>query len=282
MLPSRPVLRYHGGKWRLAPWICSHFPAHRVYVEPFGGAASVLIRKAPCYSEVYNDRDGDVCNVFGVLRSPDLAEVLRRRLELTPFSRDEFLSAYEAPADLVDRARKTIVRAFMGFGSASTNPAHVTGFRANANKSGTTPAHDWQNWPSQIPAFVARLRGVIVENRDALEVILQQDSERTLFYVDPPYPHGTRARRGHADLKLYPYEMTDADHRRLGKVLTRVAGMVVLSGYACEMYERIYAGWRRVEVAALADGARPRTEVLWINAAAATALDAAAGVKVAA
>ena len=35
--PARPIVRYHGGKWLLAPWIISYFPAHRVYVEPYGG-----------------------------------------------------------------------------------------------------------------------------------------------------------------------------------------------------------------------------------------------------
>ncbi len=73
---KRPALRYHGGKWRLAPWIISHFPPHLVYCEPYGGAASVLIQKPRSHGEIYNDLDGEIVNVFRVLRDPDQSELL--------------------------------------------------------------------------------------------------------------------------------------------------------------------------------------------------------------
>src|SRR5690606_19105648 len=118
--PRRPVLRWHGGKWLLAPWIIEHFPAHRVYVEPFGGAGSVLMRKPRTYAEIWNDLDGEVVNIFRVLRSPD-ANRLVDALRLTPFSRQEFTGAYEPSSDPVERARRLVIRSFMGFGSNGHN-----------------------------------------------------------------------------------------------------------------------------------------------------------------
>lgn len=262
--PTRPVLRWHGGKWLLAPWIIAHFPEHRAYVEPFGGAASVLIRKPRSYAEVYNDLDGAVVNLFRVLRSGhagDLVESLR----LTPFARTEFVQAYEPASDPVERARRLIIRSFMGFGSNGHNRS--TGFRANSSRSGTAPAHDWANYPDCLTQVVERLRGVAIESKDAKAVMAQHDAPTALHYVDPPYMFEARA-----DLsKDYAHELTDADHAELLTFLRGLRGMVVLSGYPCALYDEVLADWTRVDRAALADGAKPRIEVLWINPAAASA-----------
>lgn len=275
MTPKRPVLRYHGGKWRLGPWILAFFPAHRIYVEPYGGAASVLLRKAPAESEIYNDLDEDVVNVFRVLRDPATAQVLREQLVLTPFARLEFELAYEPAEEPVERARRTIIRAFMGFGSASFNSAHATGFRVYVGTNRQRRPHqDWTSYPPQIAAFASRLQGVIIESRPALDVILRHQTDETLFYVDPPYPHSTRGAVSGVRQK-YRHEMTEPDHVALADVLRSIKGMVVVSGYACELYDLdLYAGWERHEKQTMADGANPRTEVLWLNPAASNALEA--------
>lgn len=256
--PSRPVLRWHGGKWLLAPWIIANMPAHRVYVEPFGGAASVLIRKPRSYAEIYNDLDDDVVNLFRVLRSPRADELIRL-LRLTPFAATEFFDAYQAAACDVERARRLIVRSFQGFGS---NGVHKkTGFRSNSNRSGTTPARDWANYPEAMAAIVERLQGVCVMHRDAAEVMAAHDGPDALHYVDTPYLFGTRT-DGQAD---YAHELTDGQHADLLAFLRTLKGRVMLSGYPSPIYDEALPGWTRIERKALADGAAERTEVLWMN-----------------
>ena len=270
---TRPVLRYHGGKFRLAPWIISFFPPHQTYVEPFGGAGSVLMRKERSNCEVYNDINDEIVNVFRVLRNPDTAERLQRMVALTPFARAEFEAAYEQTDDPVERARRTVARAFMGFGSGAAFSKHATGFRTGVRGDRNRSAsHDLTTWPDVVPAFVDRLRGVTIESRDALYLMERMDSADTLFYIDPPYPLSTRGNARGVRQK-YAQELTDADHRSLAGVLHGLKGMVVLSGYPCDLYDKeLFAGWQRIERTALADGARKRTEVVWLNPACAEAL----------
>ncbi|MEK9505140.1 DNA adenine methylase [Gaopeijia maritima] len=264
--PARPVMRYHGGKWRLAPWIIRHFPPHQAYVEPFGGAASVLLRKPRAQHEVYNDLDEAIVNVFRVLRDPVTAEALRRVCELTPFARVEFEACYGAEVeDPVERARRTIAATFMAHGTTARK-RNGTGFRAKGIHGLATAAREWAGWPAHLPAFVERLRGVTIERRPALEVIAQQDSPRTLFYLDPPYPIATRTSAvSHAE-RAYHFNLTDDEHRELAEVLRTVEGHVVISGYACDLYdEELYPDWHRVVRSANTDGGGLREEVLWIS-----------------
>jgi DNA adenine methylase len=265
-MQPRPVLRYHGGKWLLSLWIISHFPEHNIYVEPFGGAASVLMRKKRSPVEIYNDLWATVVNVFRVLRDPEKARELARLLYLTPFAREEFEQATHPELETlsdIERARLTIVRSFAGFGSASTNGDHCTGFRSSNAKRSTTPAIDWANYPAQLPSFVERLRGVIIENRPALEVIQQRDTPSTLFYLDPPYPHCTRnMHRGNA---MYAHEMSDQDHQDLADVLHQLCGMVVISGYECDLYRDLFGDWTRFQKEHVIDGGHKRVESIWLN-----------------
>ena len=230
--PTRPVLRWHGGKWKLAPWIIGYFPEHRVYVEAFGGAASVLMQKRRSYGEVYNDLDQEVVNLFRVLQDDGMAAELRQKLHLTPFAREEFELGYLDSEDPVERARRLVILCFMGFGSNGHNKATRTGFRANSNRSGTTPAHDWSNYPDRLPAIIERLRGIVIENRDALEVMAQHDSVETLHYVDPPYVWETSSSAMHRN-RCYTHELDAAGHERLLTFLGTLTGSVVLS--ACRM-----------------------------------------------
>ncbi|MHB1266410.1 MAG: DNA adenine methylase [Acidithiobacillus ferriphilus] len=263
----RPIMRYHGGKFRLADWIMEFFPDHDTYVEPFGGAASVLMRKPRSPAEVYNDLDDEVVNVFRVLRNPEQALRLKEVCTLTPYARSEFKTAYEPSADPVEQAKRTIFRAAAGFGSAGATKGR-TGFRSysKADRS-VTPALDWASYPGAITAFCDRLRGVIIESGNAVDVIDRHDAPGTLFFVDPPYMHETRAMAGN---RTYRHEMTEHDHRDLLDRLVRVEGFVVISGYPTKIYEEILipAGWERFSRAASISGNRGTTmrmECVWIN-----------------
>lgn len=267
MAVTRPALRYLGGKFRLAPWIIANLPAHQVYIEPFGGGANVLLRKPRATVEIYNDLDDDLVNLFRVLRDGPSAAELIRLLDLTPFARREFLAAYELADDPVERARRLIVRSFMGHSSVASRRDRTTGFRAVNLNANADPARSWVTYPAALREVVERMKGVAVESVPALELIERRDGPEVLFYVDPPYVHATRSpkRTRTAPSNGYLHELTDADHVALLARLREVRGMVVLSGYDCDLYRDGLKGWARRERQTLADGARPRVEVLWLN-----------------
>jgi DNA adenine methylase len=256
-LVKRVALRYPGGKYKQAKEITSHFPQHKIYNEPYGGAASVLLRKRRSYAEVYNDIDGEIVNFFRVVR--DRGVELQASLRLTPYSRFEFDQSYEPTDCELEQARRTVARSFMGFGSGAAK-GNSTGFRSFARKQSASPASDWANYPNCMAALIERMQGVVIENRPAIQVIERQDSEETLHYVDPPYVLSTRMSGLYAE-----DEMSDDEHVELADCLKSLKGMVVLSGYMSDIYKDIYSGWECIQYKAIADGARDRVECLWLN-----------------
>jgi len=250
------ILRYHGGKVRLAPKIVALMPAHDAYIEPYAGGAAVLLEKPRSRLEVYNDLDGDMVNLFQMLRDrrADLAEAVA----LTPFAREEHELSYQPTDDPLERARRVLIRSHFGHGSSGIH--RPTGFRAAGLRAGSLPVHGWANLPEAVTRTAERLRGVVIENRPALQIIAAHDSPEALFYIDPPYLPDTRDRG-----RDYSHEMTEADHAELLTALRQVKARVILSGYAHPAYDAALHDWRRIEVKALADRAGPRTEVLWLN-----------------
>lgn len=282
---SRPILRYHGGKFRLAPRLIALFPPHRVYTEVFGGAASVLLSKSRSYAEIYNDLDGEVVNVFRVMQDRRKARRLEELLRVTPFARAEFLLSYTRARTDVERARRTIIRSFMGFGSDSISRQKAsragfntrlssvmsTGFRWNQNKRGVTAATDWRRYPDHLQRFCDRLQGVTIEQRPATDILVKMDSPETLHYVDPPYPmHVRRRGNGTTPEHRYRHEMTDQDHERLARNLRQLKGMVIVSSYPSPFYERLFRGWHSVQwtggqFCSANSAHQVRTEVVWVN-----------------
>lgn len=261
------MLRWHGGKWILAPWIISRFPSHHIYVEPYAGAASVLLRKPRSPHEIYNDLDGRVVELFRVLQDSDMAARLEALLRVTPFSRAEFNLSYESSPDPVEQARRTLILSFQGFGSDSASRPRTTGFRLNSWCSDTGAPIDWMRYPDQVGRFAHRLQGVVIESRPAVELIPAVDTERTLFYVDPPYLRETRCCRWPSE-HAYRHEMEEADHIELAQVLKSVKGMVIISGYDSELYNELFAGWRKETKETKVFRNKRQVEVIWINPAA--------------
>lgn len=256
---SRPVLRYPGGKWKCADWIISHFPRHEVYVEVFGGGASVLMRKQPSRTEIYNEIDAQIVNIFRVLRDEAKAKRLTELLNLTPFAVQEYQDCYTPPIDDIDAARKVICRSFFGIGSDSI--FRMNGFRRGFKNKKKDSNNAFASYIECLPYFVDRMRTVIIENLDWNDLVKIYDSPTTLFYVDPPYLDEVCTSRS----VTYSNPFTREQHIALANVMGGCAGNVVISGYHSDLYTQLFEGWFATSKNAISGMGRHRVEKIWIK-----------------
>ncbi len=265
-IATSTVLKYPGSKQRISRWIISFMPQTDGYLEPYFGSGRVFFNKQRSLLETINDIDGDVINLFEVIRNH--SEELAQAIRLTPWAREEYELSKRSDEknndfgnNKIERARLFLVRSWMAIGFSSD----VTGWRNNVKgRNGNI-----ENWPvslaDNIMKSAKRLLSdgknvVQIENRPAIEVIKRHNYPHWTIYADPPY----LCKRS----RIYRHEMMDPEqHKELLECLKWHSGPSLISGYDSELYNQELggAGWQRKTIEATADAGKKREECLWIN-----------------
>jgi DNA adenine methylase len=256
------VLKYPGSKWSTAQWIISNFPAgyeKMTYLETFAGSLAVFFNKNRSVIETINDLDGNVVNLFRVIR--EHPEELARLIEFTPWSREEYKNSYILTGNSLEDARRFLVRMWQAIGAKSSD---ITGWRNNIKGNNGNLTQFNMRLPRNIIEASLRLKHtsgclVQIENQPAVKLIQRHNQKNVLIYADPPYVRSTRSGR------IYKCEMTDQDHVELLETLLQHSGPVIISGYESELYNGLLSGWNVVKQLARCEGGQERTEILWMN-----------------
>lgn len=253
-----PVLKYPGSKWNIADWIISNMPPHEAYLEPFFGGGAVFFSKEPAGYETINDINSDVTNLFKVIR--ERPDELGWLVENTPYSREEFLEAYDSrPEDELKRARVFLVKCWQGFGARlSSRPGWACEIKPGAKQNSIVGR--WKRVPEAIELVSKRLKDTQIENMEAAALIKRYHQEDVLIYADPPYVWESRTGG-----KYYAHEMTTNQHIQLLEVLNQHPGPVLISGYESELYQGYLKEWEAKKLQATTEKGQVRTEILWIN-----------------
>lgn len=260
-----PII-WSGGKGLFVNNLLERLPAHKNYVEVFGGGASLLFAKPRSDFEVYNDVDPGLANFFSVLKS-DFPEFYRK-VWCSPYSRQNYLKykiEWEEQRDRIDRAHQWFIVARSSFGGFF---GKSWGWGIQINR-----ASSLLKIIEKLPQMSDRMSSVTVENTDWRQIFEKYDSEDTFFYLDPPYVISTRK-----DFR-YRHEMVDADHKDLIATIQKLKGKVMLSGYESEIYDKLpwvketfgtycYSAAKTKATGLQGEGGLDRvkrTEVLWRN-----------------
>ena len=262
-------IKYFGGKGGgLGKEIYKHFPSQSqfdTYIEPFGGAASMLFTKEPYGSEIYNDLEENVNAFFKVLSDPKRFKKFKEKCDLALYSRQirsEFIADLKKDdLDLVDRAFKFFIvnrSSINGIGGFSITSNYI---RRGMSKS----VSDFLSSVDGLPKAHDRFSRVIIEKTDGIELIKKYDRHNVFIYADPPYHQDTRTSA------RYKVDMDNESQKKLIDVILGVKrAMVLLSGYKSKESDRLVkSGWKciKIKVNTIGGDRKPKTKIeyLWKN-----------------
>ena len=241
------LLIYIGGKFYLARWIASHFPPHKVYVEPFAGGAHVLLKKPPSEQEVLADTNFDVINLYRQCRTNYqlLSEKTKayHQYQSTADNKNNWLHLRadwkegKIPEGDLDRAAL-----FWYLHNHSWSGNFLASYSGHSK---TSPGYGNKVFTSKVSnaeRFVARIKDVSLLVADFEQTIQMFDSPDTLFYCDPPYIGTSLTKK---DGKEY-YNSAGFPHDRLAKILNSIQGKACISYYPHPSLLELYPDWRVV------------------------------------
>lgn len=221
--PNTGTFSYPGGKTTIAPWIVDHFANHDIYVEPFGGAASVFMYKERSGTEVYNDLNEHCVTFFQAIK--ERPNELREWIRTTPYSRklfNEWSEAFKSgnvPSDSVEHAGRFWFIQTASFGGKLPEEGGSFSVAKQPCKDAQYTATKWKRKAEQVEYLAERFRHVQIELQDYRKVVDRYDSDEALFYFDPPY----------VDVGDDYYHGEGFDHSEFGDVLECVSGKWVVS-----------------------------------------------------
>lgn len=211
---SLPIVPWIGGKRRLAKHILPLFPAHTCYVEPFCGAAALYFLKTPSKTEVINDINGELVNLYRVVKH-HLEEFIRQ-FKWALVSRQIYKWLQDTPEETltdIQRAARFYYLQKQAFGGKVAD--HTFG-----TSTTSAPRFNLLRIEEELSMAHLRLSRTLIEHLDWHQCIERYDRPHTLFYCDPPY-WGTEGYGVEFGLENYDH-MADLARRIKGKMIISV------------------------------------------------------------
>ncbi|EBL9830562.1 DNA adenine methylase [Salmonella enterica] len=223
---SLPIVPWIGGKRRLAKHILPLFPKHTCYVEPFCGAAALYFLKEPSRVEVINDVNGELVNLYRVVKHH--LEEFVRQFKWALVSRQIYKWLQVTPEETltdIQRAARFYYLQKQAFGGKVAD--HTFG-----TSTTSAPRFNLLRIEEKLSLAHLRLARTIIEHTDWAKCIERYDRPHTLFYCDPPY-WGTEG---------YGVDFPLAEYERMAQLATSMQGKMIISVNDIPEMRKAFAG----------------------------------------
>lgn len=261
---------YYGGKNRMHGILNALMPQSKIYIEPFIGSGATLLNRGRSETEIVNDFEPAVSNLYKVLSDKEMGKELLEKMLRLPYDEKLFNMAREHQRENfksindIDKALLTFVLI-----SQSYN---------DTRKQFSRKTYDTQSYQrkihSNLPKVYERLQGIQVYNKNALDIMKEAaDNPDVQMYLDPPYLHSLR---GEGADKVYFKEMEYIDHVRMLETIQNAKCRILLSGYHADkddLYDKYLLpyGWKSRELIKIVKSSQRQeerdiaSEWIWFN-----------------